>query len=106
MDYKPEIQIFPMRLLSEKTARPLIDEISGLECVSKVDYKGFNSKDGLDFRVGWIWVEFNIDDEKVIEEVSDICTKYLPFGYDLKKGRFTKYRATTSDYLRGTVKEE
>lgn len=106
MDIKPEIQIFPMRLLSEKTALPLIDRINNIESVTKVEYKGFNSQDREDFRIGWIWVELSSEDEAAVEAIKGICTEHLPFGYDIKIGRFTKYRATTSDYLRGHVKEE
>ncbi|MHC1599082.1 MAG: methyl-coenzyme M reductase operon protein D [Candidatus Methanofastidiosia archaeon] len=106
MNIKPEVQIFPLRLLSEERAKNLLDTLSKVDGVTKMEYKGFNSKDKEDFRVGWIWIEMESDEESIIDGIKEICNEILPFGYDIKTGRFTKYKATTADYLRGLVKEE
>jgi methyl coenzyme M reductase subunit D len=106
MNVKPELQIFPMRLMSDKTIKPMVDELEALNYVSNVGCKGFSTIDNEEYKVGWIWIEIDSDKEEKIAEIKDICSRYIPFGYDIQKGRFTKYRVTTSDHLRGLVKEE
>ncbi|MHC1605608.1 MAG: methyl-coenzyme M reductase operon protein D [Candidatus Methanofastidiosia archaeon] len=106
MEIRPEMQIFPLRLVSEERAEKFISDIKSLQKVTKVDYKGFLSHDKKDFKVGWIWVEFENKNHTVEEKIEEICKQNLPFGYTIKKGRFTKYRATTADYIKGLNKEE
>lgn len=106
MKAKPELQVFPLRLLSEKTVKPMIDELEALDYVSQVNCRGFSTVDNEEYKVGWIWIEIESDEDDKIKGIEEICIRYIPFGYDIQKGRFTKYRVTTSDYLRGQVKEE
>lgn len=106
MKVKPELQIFPLRLMSDRTAKPMIDEIEKLVFVSKVGTRGFSSRDGVEYKVGWIWIEMDSDSDVNIESIEKICQNYIKFGYEIQRGRFTKYRVTTSDYLKGLVKEE
>jgi len=105
-DINPEVQIFPLRLVSEDRAKALLADLNTIDNVKKTEYKGFLSQDKSVFKVGWIWVELATEDESVLGEIKDVCDRQLPFGYDIQRGRFTKYRATTADYLRGSVKEE
>ncbi|HPR42480.1 MAG TPA: methyl-coenzyme M reductase operon protein D [Candidatus Methanofastidiosa archaeon] len=106
MKAKPELQIFPLRLMSERTIKPMVDELEALEYVSNIGCRGFSTTDNEEYKVGWIWIEIESDEEEIVSQIEDICDRYLSFGYDLQKGRFTKYRVTTSDHLRGLVKEE
>jgi len=90
----PEVQIVPHRLLSEKTGMKLVEELKTVGLVSRVAYAGPGDT------IGYIWVEVFGFHEKTMERIRAACDKYLPFGYDLSVGRFTKYRKTVSDYIR------
>ncbi len=90
----PEVQIVPHRLLSEKTGMKLVEELKTVGLVSRVAYAGPGDM------IGYIWVEVFGFHEKTMERIRAACDKYLPFGYDLSIGRFTKYRKTVSDYIR------
>lgn len=90
----PEVQIVPHRLLSEKTGMKLVEELKTVGLVSRVAYAGPGDT------IGYIWVEVFGFHEKTMERIKAACDKYLPFGYDLSIGRFTKYRKTVSDYIR------
>lgn len=90
----PEVQIVPHRLLSEKTGMKLVEELKTVGLVSRVAYAGPGDT------IGYIWVEVFGFHEKTMERIRAACDKYLPFGYDLSIGRFTKYRKTVSDYIR------
>ena len=90
----PEVQIVPHRLLSEETGMKLVEELKTVGLVSRVAYAGPGDT------IGYIWVEVFGFHEKTMERIKAACDKYLPFGYDLSVGRFTKYRKTVSDYIR------
>lgn len=100
MEIKPEVRVFPNRLISEATAGKIFDALREIGNISNVEYKGFTAHNNEDFRVGWIWVEMETDDEETIAAIKAACDTHLPFGYDFKRGRFTKYKSTTSDHLR------
>jgi methyl-coenzyme M reductase subunit D len=126
----PEIMIFPKRLLSAETTEKLLNRIHGLDHVRQINLHGENlpvtvnygpgkghkvdhpqrklievkgEKMELKVQVGRVFVE--VEDIDFVEEVSDeierICDEILPFGYYLKVGRYSKFRPTVSDYIRG-----
>ena len=100
MEIKPEVRVFPNRLISEATAGKLFDALREIGNITNVEYKGFTASKNEDFRVVWIWIEMETDDDATIAAIEAACDIYFPFGYDLKRGRFSKYRSTTSDHLR------
>ncbi|RLG36993.1 hypothetical protein DRN79_03895 [Methanosarcinales archaeon] len=91
---RPEIQIVPHRLLSERTGMRLIDELKTVGLVSRIGYAGPGDM------IGYIWVEVYGFHSGTMERIRTICDEHLPFGYDLSIGRFTKHRKTVSDYIR------
>ena len=90
----PEVRIVPHRLLTEKTGMKLVEELKTVGLVSRVAYAGPGDT------IGYIWVEVFGFHEKTMERIRAACDKYLPFGYDLSIGRFTKYQKTVSDHIR------
>lgn len=100
MEVKPEVRVFPNRLISEATAGKLFDDLRDIANISNVEYKGFTAKDNEDYRVGWIWIEMETEDETTIAAIKAACDTHFPFGYDISRGRFSKFRSTTSDHLR------
>jgi methyl-coenzyme M reductase subunit D len=126
----PEIMIFPKRLLSAVTTEKILNKIQCLNHVRQINLHGENlpvtvnygpgkgyrvdhpqrkvidvkgDKMELNVQVGRIFVEVDdIDNvEEVINEIERICNEILPFGYHLEVGRYSKFRPTLSDYLRG-----
>jgi len=126
----PEIMIFPKRLLSASTTEKLLNRIHDLDHVRQINLHGENlpvtvnygpgkghsvdhpqrkvidvkgDKMELKVQVGRIFVEVDdIDNvEEVSKEIEKICDEILPFGYFLEVGRYSKFRPTVSDYLRG-----
>jgi methyl-coenzyme M reductase subunit D len=96
-EIRPEIQIFPYRLMSEERAQKLVEVLYGVEGVSNISFNGPGNM------VGWLWVELlemNGDGVETVSEICEVCTRYLPFGYEIQVGRFTKYRPTIADYLK------
>lgn len=126
----PEIMIFPKRLLNAETTERLLNRIHGLKHVRQINLHGENlpvtvnygpgkghkvdhpqrrvievsgEKMELRIQVGRIFVE--VDDIDNVQEVSDeierICEEILPFDFYLEVGRYSKFRPTVTDYLRG-----
>ncbi|MCC7569642.1 MAG: methyl-coenzyme M reductase operon protein D [Candidatus Methanofastidiosa archaeon] len=100
MDVKPELRVFPNRLISEATAGRFFDLLRNVPNIVNVEYKGFTAHNNEDYRIGWIWVEMETEDEETVAAVSAVCDTVFPFGYDITRGRFSKTRPTTGDHLR------
>ncbi|MFP4545352.1 MAG: methyl-coenzyme M reductase operon protein D [Methanomassiliicoccales archaeon] len=127
----PEIMIFPERLLSANTTEKLVNQIKEIEHVRQINLHGENlpaivnygpgtgtpvhhperkeidvkgEKMELKVQVGRIFVE--VDDIDNVQEVSDrieeVCEELLPFDFYLEVGRYSKFKPTVTDYLRGS----
>lgn len=126
----PEIMIFPKRLLSAKTTERLLNRLYGLKHVRQINLHGENlpavvnygpgkgtpvnhperttievKGDPVELRiqVGRILVEVDDIDhvQEVLEEIEKICEEELPFGFYLEVGRYSKFKPTVTDYLKG-----
>ena len=120
-----QVEIFPERLLTAKTAQKLLNEFNKLDGVTRMAIHGpripltvpagpGKGKDvdhpsrqviqvadtalELTVCVGRFWLEVaNVD---VKEEVRAICELILPFPFMFKEGTFFHKKATVSDYAK------
>ena len=126
----PEIMIFPDRLLFAETTEKLLNRIYELKHIRQVNIHGeylppiVKSGPGtghkvdhpqrrmievngepfeIHVQVGRILVEIDdIDNvQEVIDEIGSICEEVLPFGFNLEVGRYSKFKPTVTDYLKG-----
>ena len=123
----PEVMVVPARLLSASTTEKLVNKIrkvrnvrqitvSGEDLPSKVSWgpgKGLRIDHDerreinyggremeLTVQVGRIFAEIDDIDrvQKAVKEIEAICEEFLPFGFQLEVGRYSKYRPTVTDY--------
>ncbi len=126
----PEILVLPSRLLSASTTEKLLNKIYQVPHVRQVNISGeglpakvsmgpaegntidheqrriikVNGKETqLTVQVGRIHVEIDdIDNlQTALEQIETICKEVLTFGFDLEVGRYSKYRPTVTDYIKG-----
>ncbi|HUV24246.1 MAG TPA: methyl-coenzyme M reductase operon protein D [Methanomassiliicoccales archaeon] len=126
----PEIMIFPKRLLNADTTEKLLNRIHGLKHVRQINLHGESlpvvvnygpgkghkvdhpqrrvievkgEKMELRVQVGRIFVEVDDIDyvQEVSEEIERICEETLPFDFYLEVGRYSKFKPSLTDYLRG-----
>jgi len=100
---RPEIQIFPFKLISKETADKITDELTRFDFVTNVSVHGpsISSNENENYMVGWIWIEVEDNNEDVQKIIKDVCDEFMPFGYTIEVGRFTKYKKGVSDYIKG-----
>ncbi|MDI9620173.1 MAG: methyl-coenzyme M reductase operon protein D [Candidatus Nezhaarchaeota archaeon] len=99
---KEQIEIFPYRILSERTTEVLLKKISKLDGIVEAIPQVLRYEDG-ETVTKRIIVALNgtVPTDKVLNKLDEICKNMLPFGYMLRTGVFIKPRPTVSDYLRG-----
>jgi len=120
-----QVEIFPHRLLTPETAQKLLDELNGLDGISRVVIQGprlplevpYGPGTGekvdhpsrqvvqvadtaleLSVCVGRFWLEVANADVK--EEVRAICERILPCSFDFREGLFIHTKPTVSDYAK------
>lgn len=126
----PEVMIYPYRLLSAETTEKLLNRIYEVPHVRQVNITGeslptklnagphaglpmehpqrkvIKVKDEeveLTLQVGRVFVEIDdIDNlQGALDEIEKICQEILTFGFSLEVGRYSKYRPTITDYVKG-----
>lgn len=126
----PEILIFPSRLLKADTTEKLLNKIYDVPHVRQVNISGESlpavlgsgpgtglpvdhperrvitvkgKKVELRLLVGRVFVEIDDIDhvQQALEEIDRICTDLLPFGFNLEVGRYSKFKPTVTDYMKG-----
>ncbi|MGY0288718.1 MAG: methyl-coenzyme M reductase operon protein D [Thermoproteota archaeon] len=106
-----DVEIFPNRLLSAKTAEKLLNAIEELEDVQEIVVHGpslgrerreiisLHGKEvELRVAVGRIIMRTN-NPNSLVEKVREICDELLPFGYSIRVGKFLKDRPTIHDSI-------
>lgn len=98
----PDIDILPRRLMDRKKAEDLsaiVREIAEVEEVLTKDYP----YRGGDHVVGRLIVVLKpgSDHEAVVDRLKPVLEQVLPFGYDIRFGRFVKPKPTLKDYMTG-----
>ncbi len=98
----PDIDILPRRLMDRKKAEDLsaiVREIGEVEEVLTKDYP----YRGGDHVVGRLIVVLKpgSDHEAVVDLLKPVLEQVLPFGYDIRFGRFVKPKPTLKDYMTG-----
>ena len=117
-----DIEIFPHRLLSVETTEKLLIDLEKIDAVNRIVLHGrklspeetgnteskFMSIKGeridLHVKTGRVLLEINPKEIKTLNQLNDelhgICTKHLPFGYNLTEGTFIRKEKTVSDALK------
>lgn len=116
-----DIEIFPNRVLGSDTTEKLLNEIESLEDVKRTVIHGprfpneetlplkyrqrrvinINGEDViLRVKTGRIFVELTL--ESTINEIEEICNKYIPFGFDINQHRtnYIRKQKTVSDRIK------
>ncbi|RLF08181.1 MAG: hypothetical protein DRJ60_00985 [Thermoprotei archaeon] len=101
---REQIEVFPYRILSEKTTEKLLKKISKIEGVLQAIPQVLRYEDGetVTKRI-IVALDGTAPIEKVLKKIDEVCKDLLPFGYMLRTGVFIKPRPTVSDYLRDQV---
>jgi len=120
-----EVEVFPHRYLKAKTTEKFLNEIYSLETVERVVIHGqplpktvyYGPARGtsvhhserkvinvhgvpveLTVMAGRFWITLKDDSE--IDKIEEICRSLFPFGYNIKIGKFTRDKATVTDYIK------
>ncbi|MHA1275952.1 MAG: methyl-coenzyme M reductase operon protein D [Candidatus Helarchaeota archaeon] len=112
LPYNLEVVIFPNRLCSDESVANFLDCLSRIDGIIKVIMHGPRTYDMikrtikvgakeliLDIQVGKFYVE--IGSPETILQIREAADDTFPFGYRIGSGRYTKYRKTTMDHVRG-----
>ncbi|WP_456483027.1 methyl-coenzyme M reductase operon protein D [Methanopyrus kandleri] len=127
---KPEVQIFPQRLLSADTTEKLLNELlERVEGIGRIVIHGpglpkavpfgpargkpvkhperrpievHGEKVPMKVQTGQIIVEIEDEDrlDDIVEEIEEICREILPCDFEVQVGRFTRHKPTVTDYLK------
>ncbi len=126
----PEIMIFPNRLLYAETTEKVVNRIREIEHVVDITLHGEtlpeicklgpatglpvnhperrtikvgDREELLTILVGTFYLKVDDVDnvDAVIEEIEKACDELLVHGYSLEVGRYSRYKPTVSDHLKG-----
>lgn len=97
-----EIELMPRRLMSMNRADELISMLKATGLVNEVLVQKHKYYDGK-YLVGRFILLINGPPNEVISKITPICEKMMPYGYDIRVGKFIKPRPTVSDYIRGAI---
>ena len=102
-----EIEIFPHRLLSKNTTRKLVKFLGSIPNVTDVLLDSIGYQDGSDSLTKRIIVRVKRASkiDVTLLDIDSLCKNLIPFGHDIRVGRFTKPRPTVSDYLKKRFEE-
>jgi methyl coenzyme M reductase subunit D len=97
----PDIDIMPRRLMEQKKSDDFVRIVKEMEEVSDVGVKTHNWRGG-GFLAGRfiVLLKEGIDAEAVTAKLKPVMDQMMPYGYDVRYGRFTKPRPTVKDYIR------
>jgi len=115
-----DIEVFPHRVLGADTTEMLLNGIESIDGVKRTVIQGprlppedptenpkyadrrqitVNGKEvELKVKTGRIFVE--ISNESVIDEIKEVCNKYLNFGFDINIGKYIRTQKTVSDNIK------
>jgi len=107
---RAEVLIFPNRLLAEHHVEEFLDKIKFVDGITRIMLTGpriyeqskirVGSKDiPLKIQVGKLIMEIETID--LIKDIRKVCDDCFRFGYRIGVGRYTKWRETTMDSVRG-----
>ncbi|NVM01921.1 MAG: hypothetical protein HWN67_06275 [Candidatus Helarchaeota archaeon] len=105
-----EVLIFPNRLLAEHHVEEFLEKIKDVEGISNIMLTGpriygtssinIGSKSiPLKIQVGKLILQIEAVD--LIKDIRKVCDYCFKFGYRIGVGRYTKWRETTMDSVRG-----
>ncbi|MGP3703958.1 MAG: methyl-coenzyme M reductase operon protein D [Candidatus Bathyarchaeota archaeon] len=96
-----EVEVFPLRLISQKNAEKVAKKLWSIKGVTNVLFDALQYEDGEDGPVKRLIIQ--VDDPSIVDKIDKVLKKLLPIGYHIRVGRFTKPRPTVSDYLKGRI---
>jgi methyl coenzyme M reductase subunit D len=101
-DVEPEIEIMPKRLMPEKKAEDVIQLVKGVEGVSDVLVQTYNYHGG-GLIVGRFIVRVISKSkvDEILNKLKPLLEQTMPFGYDVRIGRFTKTKPSLKDLVSG-----
>jgi methyl coenzyme M reductase subunit D len=103
----PDIDILPRRLMDRKKAEDFSAIIREMEDVEEVLTKNYPYRGGGHV-VGRFIVTLKpgADPEVVVSGLKPVMEQAMPFGYDIRLGRFVKPKPTLKDYWAGKRPQE
>lgn len=103
----PDVDIMPRRLLDRKKAEDLSAIIREAEEVEDVLTKNLPYRGGGHL-VGRLIVVLKpgTDPESMVRRLKPVMDQTMPFGYDVRFGRFVKPKPTLKDYITGKAPKE
>jgi len=115
-----DIEVFPHRVLGADTTEKLLNGIESIDGVKRTIIQGprlppedptenpkyadkrqitvNGKKVELKVKTGRIFVE--ISNESTIDEIKEICSEYLDFGFDINIGKYIRTQKTVSDNIK------
>ncbi|MFX0133635.1 MAG: methyl-coenzyme M reductase operon protein D [Candidatus Hodarchaeota archaeon] len=105
-----EVLIFPNRLLAEHHVEEFLEKIKTVEGISKIMLTGPRIYETSSIKLGAKTIPLKIQVGKVIiqieaidliKDIREVCDNCFKFGYRIGVGRYTKWRETTMDSVRG-----
>lgn len=105
-----EILIFPNRLLAEHHVEEFLEKIKSVEGISKIMLTGPRIYENSSIKIGTKTIPLKVQVGKVIiqiesvdliKDIREVCDNCFKFGYRIGVGRYTKWRETTMDSVRG-----
>jgi hypothetical protein len=98
----PDIDIMPKRLMERKKAEDFSAIVREIPQVEEVHTKNFPFRGG-GYCVGRFIVilKSGADHEAIVRELKPVMEQIMPFGYEVRFGRFVKPKPTLKDYLTG-----
>ena len=117
-----DIEIFPHRLLSVETTEKLLIDLERIDAVNRMVLHGRrlspeetgseeprfitirDEKIDLHVKTGRVLIEINEEEiislDQLNDEIHEICTNHLPFGFNLTEGTFIRKEKTVTDALK------
>ena len=111
-----DIEIFPNRYLNAHTTEKLLINLEKVEGVKKIVLQGLRlppvemghpdrkiitiNGENIDLQVKTGRVLIEIEDEKILKEINDVCYDLLPFGFNIHIGTFIRKQKTVTDHLK------
>ena len=107
---RAEVLIFPNRLLAIQHVEEFLEKIKTIEGITKITMSGPRIYEQATIKVGSKEIPLKVQVGKLIMEIEtvdliknirEICDESFKFGYRIGVGRYTKWRETTMDSVRG-----
>ena len=120
-----EIEVFPHRYLKAKTTEKFLNEAYSLDAVERIIIHGeplpktvyygpargtpVNHPERKEINVHGVPVELTVmagrfwitlKDDSEVDKIEEICKSLFPYGYNIKVGKFTRSKATVTDYMK------